>query len=49
MKIPKHFNKAGSKDYIKQHARGYCNGFSLVVINEGLGQGKSITMDKVPL
>lgn len=46
--ISKNFSKDGSKDYRKVDVHDCCIGLSLVVINDYLGCGKLIIVDKVP-
>lgn len=45
--LRKGFNDAGSRDFRKVCVRGYYFGFSLAIINEYLGRGMSIIVDKV--
>lgn len=46
--ISKDFKKVDSNYYRKVHVCGCCIGFSLAVINDYLGRGKLIIIDKVP-
>lgn len=46
--ISKDFNKYGSKDYRRVDVHDCCIGLSLAVINDHLGRGKLIIVDKVP-
>lgn len=47
VKIPKDFNKARNRDYIKVQVCGRCIGCSLAIINEYMGRTKLITIKKV--
>lgn len=46
--IPEEFNKAGSRDYMKEHVRICYIGFFPAIFNEYLGRSELIATDMVP-
>lgn len=45
--LPKWFNDYGSNEYMKVHVQDHCFWFSSAIINDYLGRGRLITVDRV--